>query len=142
MVINNPIPDEPMERKSSIYQHKDLFCVMERGEWCPVVFDMIDRIECGKIYSHKVALRIAPGLGYTFPVGTCKHVKNTYFLTQKDETELRVLPDYYGTGFYQTHERKNMLTNIGKEAFGNRQEKILRVGKDYCISKKTLEAIE
>lgn len=138
----NPISDDSVERRSSIYQHKDLLSVMERGEWCPLIFDIIEGVECGVIKTHKTAIRIKDGLNYTFPVGSCRYVSNTYFLTQKDKTELRVLPEYYGTGFYETHERKNMFTNIGKHALGNRQEKILRVGKDYVMAKNILKAVE
>lgn len=138
----NPISDESVERRSSIYQHKDLLSAMEKGEWCPLVYDVIDGIECGKIKSHKAALRIKDGLNYTFPVGTCTYTSDIFYLSQKDKTELRVLPDYCGTGFYETHERKNVFTNAGLEALGNHQEKVLRVGKDYAMAKNILKAVE
>lgn len=138
----NPIFEDSIQRKSSIYQHKDLLSVMKRGEWCPLVFDVIEGVECRKIKSHKACLRISPGLDYTFPVGTCKYTKDTYYLSQKDKIEKRVLPDYYGTGFYETHERKNVFTNADKYALGNHQEKILRVGKDYVMAKNILKAVE
>ncbi len=138
----NPIPDDNLVRKSSISQHEDLLSVRIRNEWCPIIFDVIDRVECGRIISHKSALRIKDGLNYTFPVGTCHYVKDTYFLTQKDKIEQRPLPPYYGAGFYETHERKNMLTNIGDKALGEHQEKTLRVGKDYVMAKKILKAVE
>lgn len=136
----DPIFDSDVERKSSINQHKGLLSVMKRGEVCPIIFDWIDSIDCGRIKSHKIAIRIGEGLDYTFPVGTCKYVKDTYFLTHKDKIEKRVLPEFFGTGFYEAHIRQNVITNIGKSAFGHRQEKILRVGKDYCRAKDTLEA--
>lgn len=138
----HPISNDAVERKSSIFQHNNLLAVMQRGEWCPLVFDIIDGVECRQMKSHKVVLRLRPGLNYTFPVGTCRYAKNTYYTTQKDKIETRVLPSYYGAGFYQAHERKNMFTNIGDQAFGVRQEKILRVGKDYVQAQKTLKAVE
>lgn len=137
-----PISDDSVERKSSIYQHSDLLSVMKHGEWCPILFDKVDGIHCGKLLKHKVAIRLRGNRNYTYPVGTQQYIKNTYFITQKDKTELRELPEYYGTGFYETHERKNMFTNIGKEAFGLKQTKTLRVGKDYIEATKTLKAIE
>lgn len=138
----NPIFEDNVVRKSSIWQHKDLLSVMKSGEWCPLVYDVIDGVECGKIKSHKATLRIKDGLNYTFPVGTCTYTSDIFYLSQKDKTELRVLPDYYGTGFYETHERKNVFTNAGPEALGNHQEKTLRVGKDYVMAKKILKAVE
>lgn len=138
----NPIYEDNLVRKSSIYQHGDLLCVMKKGEWCPLVFDVIDGVECGKIKSHKSCLRIKDGLNYTFPVGNCHYTSDIFYLSQKDKTELKVLPDYYGTGFYESHERKNVFTNAGSEALGNHQEKSLRVGKDYVMAKKILKAVE
>lgn len=139
----NPISDAQVERKSSIYQHKNVLSVMVKGEWCPITFDHIDKVNCdGSVESHKIAIKLSPSIDYTFPVGTCKYVKDTYYLTQKDKTELRPLPEYYGAGFYQTHERKDMITNIGKDAFGHHEEKILRVGKDYCVAKTILDPVE
>lgn len=136
------IEDDKLSRKSSIYQHSNLLSVMKRGEWCPIVFDKLDGVECGKIKSHKVALKIRPGIDYTFPVGTCEYAKDTYYLTQKDEIEVKKLSAFYGDGFYETHERKNMITNIGKGSLGLHQEKVLRVGKDYVVANKILKAVE
>ena len=138
----HPIVDDQVERKSSINQHKDLLSVLIRGEWCPLVFNIVDGVECGKIQFHKTALRIRPGLNYTFPVGTCKYVKDNYLLTAKDRIELKPLCSYFGSGLYESREHKKVLTNIGHSALGYRQEKVLRVGKDYVVAKKTLKAVE
>lgn len=137
----DPIFDTDVERKSSINQHRGLLSVMKRGEVCPIIFDSIDSIDCGRIKSHKIAIRIGEGLDYTFPVKTCKYVKDTYFLTHKDKIELKPLPEYYGTGFYEAHTRQNVIINLGKSALGHRQEKLLRVGLDYCRAKDTLEPV-
>lgn len=138
----DPVYEDTIARKSSIFQHSDILSVMKRGEWCPITFDVIDGVECRKVKSHKVTLRIRGGMNYSYPVGTCKYVKDTYFLTQKDKEELKVLPEWYGKGFYKSHERKNMLTNIGDSALANRQTKILRVGKDYVEAKTVLDPVE
>lgn len=136
----DPIFDPDVERKSSINQHKGLFSVYKRGEICPIVFDWIDSIDCGRIKSHKIALRFGDGLDYTFPVGTCQYTKDTYFLTHKDKVELKVLPEYYGTGLYEAHTRENVITNVGHSALGHRQTKAFRIGMDYCRAKETLQA--
>lgn len=138
----DPIFEDDVVRDSSIYQHKDLLSVMKRGEWCPLVFDVIEGVECGNIKSHKAALRISPGLNYTFPVDTCTYTKDTYILSQKDKTELRLLPDFYGVGFYEVRDRKNVFTNADGQALGSHEEKILRVGKDYVRARDTLDAVE
>lgn len=138
----NPITDEALIRKSSIYQHSNLLSVLKRGEWCPILFDVIDRIECGKVYTKKVAIRLREGANYTFPVGTTHYTEDVYLLTQQNRIKLKALPSYFGEGFYEVREHKDMLTNIGKFAFGYHKEKTLRVGKDYVQATKTLKAIE
>lgn len=129
-------PDEPrvLERKSSIYQHGDLLSVMKRGEWCPIVFDTIDGISCGKIKSHKIAIGWGNGLGYTMPVKTCRYLSDTYLTYYKDEIVEKPLPSYYGLGMYEDHIRERVVTNIGDQALGVRQETILRIGEDYFVS--------
>lgn len=144
MKIKNlyPIVDEPVERKSSVFQYRDLFSIMKNGEWCPIVFNVVDGVECGHIKYHKMALRIAPGLDYTFPVGNCRYTKNKYILTSKDKTELKKLPAYYGNGLYEAHVRQNVFVNIGDKALGFQEKKNLRIGLDYVISKTTIKAVE
>lgn len=139
---NYPILDESLERKSSISQHKDLLCTLVQGEWCPVVFNLIEGVECGHIKSRPVTLRLTEGLNYTFPVGTCKYVKDKYLLSSQDEIKLKKLPKYFGDGLYESHERKNVFLNVGDKALGVRENKILRVGKDYVRAKKILQAEE
>lgn len=135
------ITDFPTERKSSIYQHRGLLGMLIRGEWCPLVFNQVDGVECGKIKYHKIALSIKPGLNWTFPVGTCHYVKNNYLLTHKDKLELNPLPEFFGDGLYEDRVREQVFTNVGKEAVGIRQEKTLRVGKDYVTAKRTLKGV-
>lgn len=138
----DPILDESVERKSSISQHKDLLCILVRGEWCPIIFNVVDSVECGRIGYRRMALPLRDGINYTFPVGTCRYVNRKYILTQQDEVKLRKLPSYYGDGLYESHERKNVFVNIGKNALGVVEEKVLRVGKDYVRAKKVLKAVE
>lgn len=137
-----PIDDDHVERKSSIFQHADLLSVMKKGEWCPVVFDHIDGVECEKLHTSKRALRVAEGLNYTFPVGTCHYAHDDLVLSQKDKIELRVLPEEFGTGLYQTHERKNVFTNVEDQAVGTHNDITLRVGKDYVRATTTLDAVD
>lgn len=138
----NPISDSQVERKSSIYQHRDLLSVMKRGEWCPIVFDQIIGVECGRLITEKVALRLRDGLNYTFPVKTCCYTNDTYLLTQQNRTVLKMLPEWFGDGFYEVRERGGYLTNIGNDALGVHNEKTLRVGQDYVMAKTTLKAVE
>lgn len=128
-----------LERKSSISQHKDMLAVYKDGEWCPLVFDVIDSVKCGVISSHKAALTDKPVLGYTFPVGTCKYVSDLYMMAYEDTTKLEKLPSYYGSGFYQKRVRENVFINADNGALGIHDERCLRVGKDYVVARNRLE---
>lgn len=138
----DPVLDESVERKSSISQHKDLLSILVHGEWCPIVFNVVDGVECGKIKYQRMAFPLKEGLNYTFPVGTYRYINRKYILTEQDEIKLKKLPSYYGDGLYESHERKNVILNIGKNALGVVEEKVLRVGKDYVRAKKILKAVE
>lgn len=133
-------PNEPrtLERKSSIYQHGDLLSVMKRGEWCPIVFDAIDGITCGKIKSHKIAIGWGRDLGYTMPVETRRYLSDTYLAYYRDEIVEKPLPSYYGLGMYEDHLRQETVLNASDRAIGVRQETILRVGEDYVVAKDML----
>lgn len=138
----DPIRDKSVERKSSISQHKDLLCILVGGEWCPIVFNVVDGVHCGQIKSHQGVLALREGINYTFPVGTCHYVKNKYVLAEQDEIKLKKLPSYYGIGLYESHERKNVFVNIGDKALGFTEKETLRIGKDYVRAKKILKAVE
>lgn len=142
MRVIEPVTDEQVERRSSISQHRNLLSLYINGEWCPLVFNIVDGVECGHIKYHRVAIELHPGVNYTFPVGTCRYEKDKYILTHQDEIKLKPLPEFFGDGLYESHEVKNVFVNIGDNALGFKEKKTLRVGKDYVISKKILQGVE
>lgn len=134
--------NRPLERKSSIYQHKDLLSVMKRGEWCPLVADVIDAVACGKIYSHKAAITDKPTLGYTFPVGTCRFLTDIYLKAQFKNTITEELPEWFGTGYYKKTIDEDVVVNAANGALGTQYMTTLRVGEDYVVAKDSLPPVE
>lgn len=114
---------------------------MRAGEWCPLVADSIDAVDChGNIISHKVAITDKPVIGYTFPVKDCKYVSDLYLIGQQDELSTERLPEWFGTGFYEKQIRQNVFLNAENGALGIHQEQNLRVGMDYVVGRKLLKA--
>lgn len=139
------IPDSDthyLERKSSISQHRGILSVIVGGEVCPLVSDYIDAIKCGKIYSHKIAITDQPGIGYTFPVGTCRYLSELYVTGDQDEIVKKKLPEWFGAGFYDERVRRKVFLNADNGALGTVNESIRRVGKDYVVAKDLLKAVD
>lgn len=131
-----------LERKSSISQHGSLLFVYRLGEKTPLVSDYIDGIKCGKVYSHKVAITDKPGLGYAFPVGTCRYLSELYLTGDQDEVVKKKLPEWFGPGFYDEHVKRKVFLNDSYNALGVVNEHIHRVGKDYVVAKDLLKAAD
>lgn len=139
------IPDADthnLERKSSISQHKGMLAVRKRNELCPLVYDVIDGIDCGKVYSHKAALSDGSHIGYTFPVGTCRYVSEIYLMGQENRKVKKRLPEWFGIGFYDEHVVRDVFVNTDKDSLGLEQERTLRIGKDYVLPIDMLEAAD
>lgn len=131
-----------LERKSSISQHSGMLSVLKKGEWCPLVADVIDSVKCGHIVSHKAGITDQPVLGYTFPVGNYKYITDVFLTGDEDKETLAVLPEWFGSGFYKTHIREKVFRNSGTESLGLHNEASLRVGLDYVVAKDLLKAAD
>lgn len=131
-----------LERKSSISQHRGILSVIVGGEHKPLVSSYIDGVKCGKIYSHKIAVTDRPGIGYSFPVGTCKYVSDIYLLGQQNETVKKRLPEWFGIGFYNERIKQDVFLNADNGALGTHNEYYYRVGKDYVVAKEMLAPAE
>ena len=134
--------NRPLERKSSIYQHKGLLSVMKRGEWCPLVADVIDSVACGKVFSHKSAITDKPTLGYTFPVGTCRFLTDIYLKGDRRDTITEELPEWFGTGYYKERINQSAVVNAANGGLGTRYSTTLRVGEDYVVAKDFLPPVQ
>lgn len=131
--------DAPTVRyKSSISQHRNTLCVMKKGEWLPISYDVLDFIDCECARSHRAYMTDGDDLGWHYPVGECKIYNTQYVFHDHYGKELRTLPEWFGAGVYEQMIDKNAFVNSDTEALGVVNETRLRVGLSYAIADKTL----
>lgn len=134
-------PHEPqrLERRSSISQYSNMLAVRRGDEWVPVVFDVLDNIVCKKINTHKAMLATAPYVGYHFPVGEARYVNEQLVLSDQKGEEIRLLPEFFGSGFYKAKFDRDIIVNAANGALGEVNDVTLRVGLDYVLSDDFME---
>lgn len=131
--------DAPTVRyKSSISQHRNTLCVMKRGEWLPISYDVLDFIDCECVRSHRAFMTDGDDIGWHYPVGECKIYNTEYVYHDDHGTELRTLPEWFGAGMYLAAKRNDAFINSDTEALGVCNEYRLRVGLSYAMADKTL----
>lgn len=131
--------DSPTVRyKSSISQHRNTLCVMKRGEWLPISYDVLDFIDCECVASHKAYMSDGADAEWQYPVGECKIYNTEYVFHDEYGSELRPLPEWFGAGMYLAALRKNAFINSDTEALGICTETRLRIGLNYAVADKTL----
>lgn len=140
-----PTPTETLENKSSIAQHANLLSVNEGGEWLPVTFDEIEYAECVdscsdkyRIKCHRAMLTDGDDSQFTYPVGTCHYWDDNYLLTDVQETVIKELPAYFGSGVYEQFVKHKTFTNADNGSVGIRQRYTYRIGLNYWTAKETL----
>lgn len=141
MKILEPVDTPRVERLSSIYQHKHMLAVRRGDEWVPITFDVLDGVECKHMRSHKALLTDKPYIGYSFPVGECSYSSQLYLTGDQKGTELKKLPSFFGSRFYEGSYDRKVLVNSANGALGVKNDTTLRVGLDYCLAKKTLDPV-
>lgn len=136
--------DNQAKWNSSIMQYKDreFFAALVGGVALPIVSDYIDFIDCDHVESHLVSMTIGDDIGYDFPVGHYRYTTDRYVLVDHDSTETRMLPAWFGEGFYKKHIDKLAFTNFDNGALGERNVENLRIGLEYATCKKTITAVE
>lgn len=136
---------------SSIDQYHKYIATYERGGWTPIEFDYIDYIECVdcaggdkyKVVSHPIIIEFGDNIGYHFPIGECEITSDDYLRLDRDETELLPLPEFYGSGFYEAHDKSEVIPNFDDgTALGIRNNYKLKIGQDYYIADEFLPPIE
>lgn len=145
-----PDSDNPtVSRHSSINQYRGFLGVMHNGMFCPLVFDQLDGIVCGKVYKHKIMIHFGDWIGYHFPVKKCKYTKSTVLIGQNIGSELKILPEQFGRGdcwhnnFYEDkYNVKGPLRGTDGTLVGFQSTKELTVGLDYVDADDELEAID
>ena len=134
--------DQKVFRHSSIGQFKTTLSVLKRGEWLPLVADRIDYIDCDRIVSHKAGISDKHDIGYTYPVAECTYFSDVYLLGHSREKTVEAMETWFGTGFYESFNNKDVIVNADTDSLGNTNVAKLRVGLPYCRAEETLEPVE
>lgn len=142
MEILEPNEDNRLTRQSSTLQHEGMLAVRRGNQWAPIAYDAIDGIVCDKILAHKAVLTRKPYMGYSFPVEHCKYTSQSYIKSDQKGTELKVLDDFYGTGFYESAYDRKVLVNSDNGALGERNTITTDVGLDYVLAKSSLDPVD
>lgn len=147
--MNAPIPilfavpdDHVVDRKSSISQHTDKLGHWKKGQFLPLVFDKLDYIDCDRIVSHKSTLSNGTDIGFDYPTGSCTIYSNNYLYGDIRETIVKVLPSWYGNGFYESFLDKFTMINSSSSSLGLACRQQLAVGLDYVKCKTVLDPVE
>lgn len=126
---------------SSISQHKNKLSVMQRGEWVPISFDVLDYINCETgIGTHRAIVTDGDDIGFNFPVGAERLLSDTYLTGDFQGLVTEELPAWFGTGEYQKFVTARDYVNSDCESLGHRTSQDLRIGLNYALALKTLEA--
>lgn len=138
------VADEPklVDRHSSVYQHRGMLAVRKGDQWVPIAFDVLEKVECNRMLSHKGVLTRKPYIGYHFPVGHCTYLSQAYLASNQKGTELKVLPDHYGVGFYESAYNRDIIVNSDSGALGTLNCPTLDIGLDYVLAESSLEPVD
>lgn len=115
---------------------------MKKGEWLPISYDVLDYITCKKAASHKAIVTDGDDIAFDFDVSTCTFYTDQYVYHDKNKTEIRALPHWFGEGFYRAHIDSKAFINTDYESLGVRNRYDLRIGLSYALADETLKAIE
>lgn len=127
---------------SSISQHKNTLSVMQRGEWVPICYDVLDYIACEGVVSHPATVTDGDDIGFDFDVAEQTIFTDKYIYHDEYGIELRKLPHWFGEGYYEAFYHNSSFINSDESALGERQKEVRRVGLSYALASKTLEADE
>ncbi len=126
---------------SSIDQFNDFLSIEKGGVRVPIEFEMIDYIDCGRVVSHPVIIDNGNHIGYYYPDAYVADVETEYPMFDYERTELRELPEYMGSGFYEAHDTGLEIVNDDRgRALGVRNENMLRIGQNYFLADEILPA--
>lgn len=135
-----------VSRRSSIDQYQDFVGVMHNGMFCPLVFDQLDGIVCGKVHKHKIMIHFGNWEGYHYPIKKCRYTKATVLIGQNIGGSVQLLPKQFGRGncirnnFYEEkHNQKGTLRGSDGSLVGLQSTKELTVGLDYVVADDELE---
>lgn len=145
-----PDSDAPtVSRLSSANQYQNFLGVKRNGIYCPLVFDQLDGIVCGKVHSHKIMIYFDDWIGYHFPVKKCRYKKAQYMIARNQNEILELLPEIFGRGdcwhrnFVENKiDKTGVLIGENGRAVGIESEKELNIGLDYMLADDSLEPVD
>lgn len=140
---------EPVSRKSSIAQYEGFVGVVHNGMFCPIVFDQLDGIVCGRVFSHPIMVYFGEWDGYHYPVERCTYTERTVISADDEGDSLQILPGQFGRGdcwhnhFYEEyHNREGVIVDDYGVFMGFEDTHTNTIGLDYVTAEDTLEAID
>lgn len=138
-----PSENPMVERRSSIGQFKNFLAVIKKGGWAPIVFDMLDYIDCDKVKTHPVAITFGDD-SYIYPEGRCIYENDTWVTVDKRGVEEKLLPECFGGQgeTYETFVDSNSFVNFDDSALGVHNKTTLRVGTSYVKCDETLPFVD
>lgn len=136
-------PDNRIIKRSSIDQFESsALHIVRGGRAIPLSWDKIDYVDCKCVHSHRVMSGAEDGLGYNFPVGTCRVTSDTYAIVDDYGERTEQLPAWFGEGFYKKMVDRQTYVNSDVNSLGVRNKETLRIGLDYYMAEQTLLAEE
>ena len=127
---------------STISQYKNTLNVIKKGERCPIAFDSIDYIDCGRIVSHTAAVTDGDDIGFNYDVHDCYITTYQLLYHDQNQTVTKALPEWFGAGFYEEQLTGQALIEADNGTLGVGNKLDLRVGLNYALSDTTLPAVE
>ena len=139
MTVLESCDNPKVKYHSTISQSKNTLCVMKKGEWCSIVFDSLDYIDCDHIESHRAGVTDGDDIGFDFDVKTCKVLTTVPVSHDNHQIELRPLPEWFGAGFYEYANNSRAVINADNGTLGSTNLLHLRTGLNYAISDTLLQ---
>lgn len=127
---------------SSISQHKNKFSVKQRGEWVPISYDVLDYIGCDKVEYHCAILTDGDDIGFEFDVKEMTYYTDTYLTYDSQGVRVEKLQHWFGEGEYEKHYTERDFLNSDNGSLGVTNAQTLRIGTNYALASKTLQADE
>jgi len=142
MAILESCDNPRVKYHSTISQHKNTLCVMNKNEWCPIAFDSLDYIDCGEVETHLACLTDGDDIGYNFNVKDCRILANSLVYHDQNQIVMKPLPEWFGPGFYEDVQDGQSFVNADNGALGTSDLLRLRVGLNYAISDQILPPVK
>lgn len=140
-----PVEEKRVTRKSSLQQYEGkTLTVNSHNYQMPVCFDLLDFVDPrGGIRSHKIVIDFGKLNGYNYRIRKETSYTDDYVLFDHEGTEVRLLPEWFGKGFYKEHvNEKVLVTGTKDNIVGVRNKLELYSGTDYVTCDNPLPVVK